>query len=74
MMRRLRLIRLLLVLQARGSRGWRVTRGHWRGELLMDVIEVVSLPRDLLALDVAAAMEQTDARKCESSPRTGATF
>jgi hypothetical protein len=51
-MRRLRLIRLLLVLvlvlvlvpvlQARGSRGWRVTRGHWRGELLMDVIEVVS--------------------------------
>jgi hypothetical protein len=40
----------------------------------MDVIEVVSLPRDLLALDVAAAMEQTDARKCESSPRTGATF
>lgn len=62
-MRRLRLIRLLLVLQARGSRGWRVTRGHWRGELLMDVIEVFSLPRDLLALGVAAAMKQIYVRE-----------
>lgn len=64
-LRRLRLIRLLLllVLQARSSRGWRVTRGHRRGELLMDVIEFVSLPRDLLTLGVAAAMKQMGVRE-----------